>query len=286
LALARWLTRPGSRPAALLARVLANRVWQHHFGSGVVRTPENLGYSGAPPSHPELLEYLASELAEGGWGAKRLHRLILTSSVYRQRSASSDALAARDPDNRLLGRFPVLRLDAEAVRDAMLAVSGALDCRMAGPYVPVQIEADGEVIVPENTPGAKRRSVYLQQRRTQVLSVLDVFDSPSIVTNCTRRDCTTMPLQSLALLNSGFLRARAQAMARVLGQQGGDTDQKVRAAFERATGRAPAPEERVASVRFLREQPARYPDRTDSMEQAWVDFCQMLLASNAFLYVE
>ena len=127
LALARWLTRPGSRPAALLARVLANRIWQHHFGTGLAATSDNLGYTGSPPTHPALLDFLAAELVRSGWSAKALHRLILNSAVWRQSSAPRPEAQAIDPDNRLLARFPLRRLDAEAIRDAMLAASGELD---------------------------------------------------------------------------------------------------------------------------------------------------------------
>ena len=187
LALARWLTRPGSRPAALLARVLANRIWQHHFGTGLVTTPDNLGYTGSPPSHPELLEFLASSFVQANWSAKALHRLILNSSVYRQSSVPRSAAAGVDPDNRLLARYPMRRLDAEAIRDAMLAVTGELDDRQGGPYVPTDRSGSGEVVVDESKPGAARRSVYLRQRRTEITSLLEVFDAPSIVTTCTRR---------------------------------------------------------------------------------------------------
>jgi hypothetical protein len=287
LAFARWLTRRGSRPAALLARVLANRIWQYHFGAGLVPTPENLGYSGAAPSHPELLEYLAFELAEGGWRAKRLHRLIVTSAVYRQASSRSGAAARRAlPTEQLLGSFPLRRLDAEAIRDAMLAVSGELDRRMGGLYVPTHRTEDGEVIAPEDAAGAHRRSLYLQQRRTQIVSVLDVFDAPSIVTNCTRRNASAMPLQSLSLLNSEFVAARARGLARLLAQLGTDEDRRIRIAFERVIGRAPAADEHAAARRFLERQPARYSGQGDARSKAWIDFCQMMLASNAFLYVE
>src|SRR5207237_868683 len=138
LALAEWLTRPGSRAAALVARVTVNRIWQHHFGTGLVATPENLGFSGSPPSHPELLEYLAAELVESGWSAKAVHRLIVNSGAYRQSSGPDAAAQKVDPDDRLLWRYPLRRLDAEAVRDAMLAASGELDGRTGGRYVPAQ----------------------------------------------------------------------------------------------------------------------------------------------------
>jgi hypothetical protein len=287
LALARWLTRPGSRPAALLARVTANRLWQHHFGAGLVATPENLGYSGVPPSHPELLEWLAAELAQGGWRAKRWQRLVLTSAAYRQASAPRAEAIRVDPDDRWLWRFPVRRLDAEAIRDAMLAASGGLDRRMGGPYVPTKVTETGEVVADEAAGGARRRSVYLQQRRTQVLSVLDVFDAPSIVTNCTRRTTSTMPLQSLSLLNSGFVAARARELARRSRREAGaDPDARLAHVFHLAVGRGPDDAERAAARRFLESQPGRYPGRDDASERAWDDLCQMILASNAFLYVE
>ena len=287
LAFARWLTRPGSRPSALLARVLVNRIWQHHFGVGLVATPENFGYSGTPPSHPELLEYLAGELVRGGWRPKSLHRAILHSAAYRQASAPRSEAARVDPDNQGLWRFPVRRLDAEAIRDAMLAASGELDRRPGGPYVPTSRRDDGEIVVEDSAPGARRRSVYLQQRRTQVLSLLEVFDAPSIVTTCTRRTPSTIPLQSLSLLNSDFLAARARGLARRLERQAGtDSDDRIRLAFRLAIGRPPDDAERAAARRFLAEQPRRYPDREDAAGRAWVDLCQMILASNAFLYLD
>ena len=146
-----------------------------------------------------------------GWSAKALHRLIVTSSVYRQSSAPSPEAARIDPDNRLLARFPLRRLDAEAIRDAMLAVTGELDDRQGGPYVPTDRTESGEVVVDESVAGATRRSVYLQQRRTEITSLLEVFDAPSIVTTCTRRLPSTIPLQSLSLMNSDFVVARAKA---------------------------------------------------------------------------
>ena len=202
LAFARWLTTPESRPAALLARVTVNRLWQNHFGVGIVATADNLGYSGAPPTHPGLLDYLAGELVRSGWSVKHVQRLIVSSAVYRQTSRPHAAGKKADPDNRLLWRFPLLRLDADGVRDAMLATAGELDLRLAGPYVPTKVSGSGEVIVEESNPAARRRSVYLQQRRMQVPSMLSVFDAPLVVYNCTRRNSTTIPLQSLSLLNS------------------------------------------------------------------------------------
>jgi hypothetical protein len=287
LTFARWLTGPASRGSALLARVTANRIWQHHFGTGLVATPENLGESGAPPSHPELLEFLAAELAQGGWSAKRLHRLVLLSSTYRQSSRIPEQADTLDPDDRLLSRYPLRRLDAEAVRDAMLAVAGELDRRLGGPFVPTNRTGEGEVVVAEDAPGARRRSVYLQQRRTEVLSFLEVFDAPSIVVNCTRRIPTTIPLQSLSLLNSGFATARARGLARRAEREAGpDRDGRVERTFILALGREPNDAERAAACRFLETQPRKYDGQAEAAERAWFDLSQMLLASDAFLYVE
>ncbi len=186
-------------------------------------TPENLGYSGAPPSHPALLEELARYLVEAGWSAKALNRLIVTSRVYRQASATEASVAeshgAENPDTGWLGRFPIRRLDAEAIRDAMLAASGEINERMGGPYVSVSRKESGVVQVEDSVEGAHRRSVYLQQRRTHVVGVLEDFDAPSIVVNCTRRNATTIPLQSLSLLNSEFVRGRAACPGPAAGER-------------------------------------------------------------------
>ncbi|MEZ6073936.1 MAG: PSD1 and planctomycete cytochrome C domain-containing protein [Pirellulales bacterium] len=287
LALARWLTRPDSKAAALLARVTVNRVWQHHFGTGIVATPDNLGYSGAAPTHPELLDWLAGQFVRDGWSLKTLHRRILTSATYRQSSVPSATAARVDPDNALLWRFPLRRLDAESLRDAMLAVSGELDVRMGGSYVPTSRVSVSEVVVDEATNGAHRRSVYLQHRRTQLESVLQTFDAPSVVFNCTRRDSTTVPLQSLALLNSDFVRRRAVALSSRLARDVGDDDgARIEHAYQLALARPPRDAELAASRAFLAEHPLAYSQRDDAAAAAWVDFCQMLLASNAFIYVE
>ena len=290
LALARWLTKPGSRPAALLARVLANRIWQNHFVTGLAATSDNLGYTGAPPTHPELIEFLAGSLARSGWSAKALHRLIVTSTVYRQSSAPRPETTRIDPENRLLARYPIRRLDAESIRDGMLAASGELEAHQGGPYVPTDRTDSGEVAVAESTPGAKRRSIYLQQRRTQVASLLDVFDAPSIVSTCTRRLPSTIPLQSLSLMNSDFVVTRGGKLADRLDRDCGadDVDARITRAFRLVVGRQPSREERDATRRFLGTQPARYPGLAtpEASRRTWADFCQMLLASDSFLYIE
>jgi mono/diheme cytochrome c family protein len=283
-AFARWVTAPEN---PLFARVMVNRVWQHHFGTGLVATPDNLGQSGARPSHPELLDWLATEFVRSGWSVKALHRLIVTSAVYCQSSAPREEALRVDPDNRLLASYPLRRLDAEAVRDGLLALSGELDERMGGSYVPTRRRPDGGVDVDEGRDGAHRRSVYLQQRRTQVATLLELFDAPAMASNCSARTTSTVPLQSLALLNSEFVRARARAFAVRLGREaGGDVDSRLSLAFRLAAGRGPDADERAAARRFLAAQQALYAGDKDADRRAWADLCQMVLASNAFLYVE
>jgi hypothetical protein len=286
LAFARWLTAPDSRPASLLARVTVNRLWQNHFGAGIAPSVDNLGYSGTPPTHPELLEYLARELVRSGWSVKHVQRIIVSSAVYRQSSRPHTAGVKADPDNTLLWRFPLRRLDADSVRDAMLSAAGELDQRMFGPYVPTKQTGLGEVIVDESIPGARRRSVYLQQRRMQVPSMLAVFDAPLMVYNCTRRSSTTIPLQSLSLLNSEFARDRAKALAKRIGRGAVDDQTALTTLFTLAAGRPPTDAEQSSAHRFLQDQPGQYPGRADAKDAAWIDLCQMVLASNAFLYIE
>jgi hypothetical protein len=287
LAWARWVTDADGRPGALLARVQANRIWQQHFGVGIVATCENLGVSGAAPSHPQLLEYLATEFVRGGWSVKHLHRLVLNSAAYRQASSFDEAAIKIDPDNRLLWRWTVRRLDAEAIRDAMLATAGQLDGSLGGPYIPTSRDGAGEVVV-NGSKGANRRSLYLQQRRTQTLSLLGVFDSPSLVVNCVQRPVSTIPLQSLSLLNSPFLREQAEHFAGRLAREAGDdcTAKRLERSFLLAYGRVPTEAERAAAEEFLHTQRQAYGDDDKRDELAWTDYCQMLLASSGFLYVE
>ncbi|MBM4074266.1 MAG: DUF1553 domain-containing protein, partial [Planctomycetes bacterium] len=287
LALARWITAGDSRSSGLLARVTVNRWWGHHFGTGIVATPDNLGYSGSLPTHPELLEYLATEFIRSGWSAKTVHRLIVNSATYRQSSRFTDRIEQIDPSNQWLSRFPLRRLDAESIRDSMLAVSGELDFRMTGTATPSTRDAEGDVTVSESQPGARRRSVYLQQRRTQVPGLLEVFDAPSIVANCTMRIPTTIPLQSLKLLNSEFVRLRATSFAdRVLASKANGLDEQIERAFELCVARHPTVNEKTAAVVFLKSQPQEYREDVDSMRKAWIDFASLLLSTNAFLYVE
>jgi hypothetical protein len=284
-ALARWVTGPTN---PLFARVFVNRIWQHHFGKGLVATPDNFGQSGARPSHPELLDWLAVEFVESGYSVKHLHRLIVHSAAWRQWRADEKTTArARviDPDNRLLWRYEMRRLDAEAIRDAMLAVSGELDQRPGGPYVPTDRTSEGNVEVTVKDGRANRRSIYLQQRRTQVATFLELFDAPSMAITCTARNASTVPLQALALLNSHFARRRASAFADRLQRQAA-REHRIVLAFRLGLGRPPDVDEWTAALKFIDKQYQLYAPSADAEQKAWTDLCQMLLASSGFLYLE
>ncbi|MBM4005140.1 MAG: DUF1553 domain-containing protein [Planctomycetes bacterium] len=286
LGFANWLLRVEGRPAALVARVHANRLWREYFGRGIVATTDNLGQSGSQPTHPELLNELAGQFIRSEWSQKAVHRRILLSTTYRQTSAPRNAALEADPDDRFYWRFPVRRLQAEPIRDAMLVVSGQLDATPFGPYVPTHQTAVGEVVVNPQDAGARRRSVYLQQRRSQALSMLRVFDSPSIATVCTSRPSSTVPLQSLSLLNSDFAMFAAESFARrLLAETDGTDAAVVSRAWQHAVAREPTDVERRIAEEFLAEQRTLYtPDQAAVL--ALADFCQMLLASSAFLYLE
>ena len=270
----------------MLARVTVNRIWQQCWGVGLVETSENLGLSGAPPTHPELLEWLAAEFVNSGWSLKHLHRQILCSRTFQQSSAPRAEAMSVDPANRGLWRFPVHRLDAEGIRDLIIAASGVLDPKSSGPYVPTPRNGDGEVLADESAPGARARSVYLQHRRTQVPTWLVNFDAPSLVFNCTRRARTTMPLQSLSLLNSEFTLQRARDLVLRLDRECGVSERaRIQRAFLLVCGREPDASERSASEEFLRHQLSLYTAHPDSNQRAWRDFAQSLFTLNDCLYL-
>lgn len=205
-----WAKRLTSGEHPLVARVIANRVWMNHFGRGIVNTPGEFGKLGELPTHPELLDWLASEFMANGWSLKSLHRQIMLSSAYQQSSRRSPAQDAVDGDNRLYGRMSVKRLNAETIRDCMLAVSGTLDRTQFGPAVPVAPDDAGQIIVQNAVP---RRSVYLQVRRTQPESMLTAFDAPVMDLNCERRPSSTVAAQSLMLMNSETVLQYARKLA-------------------------------------------------------------------------
>ncbi len=303
LALARWLT---SVENPVLARALVNRVWHYHFGRGIVSTIDNLGQAGAKPDDPGLLDWLAGEFVRSGWSLKHIHRLIVTSAAYRQagqKTSGEHPSTIAVPGTGSLNNPPpppvsagLRRLDAESLRDAMLAVTGELDLKQAGPYVPTKVDGEGQVITDETQSGAHRRSLYLQQRRTHPVDFLATFDGPAHNPVCVQRVPSTVAQQSLSLLNSEFIRARARAFAkRILsGNSSGsmkavaqsEEERLIGNAFDLACNRPPVPDELAAAENFIRAQAAAYPDHKTPREQVWSDFCQMLLASNAFMYVD
>jgi Protein of unknown function (DUF1553)/Protein of unknown function (DUF1549) len=311
LALARWITGPDN---PLTARVLVNRVWLNHFGRGIVNTPADFGAIGEAPSHPQLLDWLARDFVENGWKLKRLQKLIMTSTAYRQSSARDAQKAAVDPDDRLYWRMPVRRLDAEALRDRILATTGVLNLKMFGPPVPVKEDAVGQIVIGLDVPQAGsevpvgheafRRSVYVQARRSEPLAMLHVFDQPVMETNCDRRVVSTVATQSLMLMNSEFiLRQAGYFAARVRKVAAGDPGQQVQTAWQLALGRAPEAGELERALAFLAAQTspapppepvaaagAEKPPPDKSAAQVTVDplvnLCQVLLSTNEFLYVE
>ena len=236
--------------------MLVNRFWLHHFGRGLVATPADFGMLGEPPSHPELLDWLADDFMAGGWKLKRLQRMIVTSTAYRQSSEHRTELDAVDPENRLLGRMSVRRLEAEMIRDALLATSGRLSAKMFGPPVPVTPDDVGQIVVGVDTrdsagrPTGKvvslgeeefRRSIYVQVRRSKPLGMLEPFDAPAMSPNCEQRASSTDAPQSLLLMNNTFVLQQADLMAQRIEQEvGGDPAAQFQRAWQLAFCRAPS----------------------------------------------
>ncbi|MBN9523812.1 DUF1553 domain-containing protein, partial [bacterium] len=262
-ALADWLTDPRH---PLTARVWANRIWHYHFGRGLVDTGGDFGLRGAPPSHPDLLDWLAAELVEHGWSTKHLHRLIVSSAAYRQASRGDAASVSRDPDNRYLTRWKPRRLEAEGVRDALLAVSGELVRTVGG-----KPDAD--------ETKSLRRGLYLLQKRQRPPAVQSLFDGPTSATeSCPRRLESETPLNTLFLLNNPFVVGRARAFAARVRAAGGDRDAQATAAFRLALGRAPTAGDR--------EQIAAFFARTDAAGDPLRDLCHALLLTNEFTTID
>jgi hypothetical protein len=279
--LAAWINAPDN---PLTARVLVNRVWQYHFGQGIVSTPNDFGVNGSLPSHPELLDYLASEFLANGRRIKPLHRLILLSSTYRQASRSQESVLGRrkDPDNRLLWHAPRRRLRAEEIRDGMLAAAGKLNRKAGGPSVVVPVDSalvhllydPKQWTVTADAAEHDRRSVYLLAKRNLHLPFLEVFDQPDAATSCPRRSSSTHALQALELLNGPTAHRLAGLFAQRLEREAGpDPARQVERAYLLATGRSPTPREKELAVQFLAKQPLS-------------EFALAVFNLNAFLYVD
>jgi hypothetical protein len=287
LALASWVT---SRDNPLTARVFVNRVWHHHFGRGIVVTLGNFGRSGAEPTHPELLDWLAVDFQTNGWNLKLLHKQIMTSTAYRQAhqagKAEREAGLKVDPSNQLLWRSHLKRLDAEIVRDAILATSGQIDLTAGGPPVKFDTPTNGD-----SQTDSRRRSIYLLARRVYPLKFLELFDAPIIPVNCTQRTTSANVLQSLALLNSEFLLSQSEKLAgRISEMAGPEIEPRVKVGFQIVFARQPTESELAKSLAFLNEQEQGFVSNETPVEKArqmaLANFCHMLLSSNEFLYVE
>ena len=312
LAFARMLT-DGSHP--LTARVFVNRVWHHYFGAGFAPTLGDLGALGERPSHPELLNWLASEFVGQHWSVKALHRLILTSTAYRQGSVHPDSQNA-DPDNRLLGRMRLRRRDAEGLRDGMLAVTGRLNTNMFGRPSPVAVNAQGQVVVGKQAKDANgdptgvnaidgdefRRSIYVQVRRSTPVGVMETFDAAAISPNCEARAVSTVPPQSLMMMNDQFVLERAQDLAvRLRRESPGNARGQVTLLWRLLFANEPDNLELQRSLVYLAEQAETIRSFTDAAIekkkdaktavpdaplQALASLCQTLLGSNRFLYLD
>jgi len=303
--LARWLTDPEHGAGALAARVMANRLWQHHFGLGLVETPGDFGVRGAAPTHPELLDWMASELIRGGWRLKPLHKLILMSATYRQGVAWDDTRAQVDPENHLWWHRRPTRLEAEALRDRMLFVSGSLNTKMFGPPVKPPIPPDAIASVADNydrwptdakdAPETWRRGIYVFAKRSNLFPFLQAFDAPNTIGSCSKRNQTTVTPQALTLLNDAFVRNQMRLFARrVVWEAPGGVPERVTHAWKLAFGRAPTPAEVEKASRFIQEQTRLHESNATEplAASAWAgleamtDFCQALVASNEFSYID
>jgi hypothetical protein len=289
--LAAWLTDPKN---PLPARVMTNRIWHYHFGRGIVATPGDFGRMGARPTHPELLDYLASTFVEGGWRMKAMHRMILLSNTYQQSSANQDAAAKVDPDNKLLWRYNRHRMEAEAVRDSMLFVSGRLNPQMGGPGVFPKVPrgvltelsataAAGGWSTEKDPAQMNRRSVYIFVRRNLRYPMLQAFDNANSFESAHARTSSVTASQALDLLNDELINEWAAAFAeRVKGQEATPgTPAQVTRAYTLVYGRDATPEEHKAAAAFFESQSKTAGTRA----KALVDFSHALLASNEFLYV-
>jgi hypothetical protein len=273
LALARWLADPAN---PLPARVMVNRVWHHHFGQGIVRTPSDFGYNGDRPSHPELLDWLAAEYQANGWRLKPLQRLIVLSAGYRQSGRLNPAAGALDADNRLLWRRSLRRLDAEVIRDTLLQVSGNLERTMGGPgYQLWDTSNYVTVYAPRKNLGANefRRMVYQFKPRLQQDPVFGAFDCPDATQTVSRRHVSTTPLQALNLLNDPLVHAQAAAFAQRVQREASGLEEQVRHAFRLAFGREPRESERTAALNLARAR-------------GLAVVCHALFNANEFVFVD
>ncbi|MFM8805173.1 MAG: DUF1553 domain-containing protein, partial [Planctomycetia bacterium] len=278
LGLANFLTDVSQGAGPLAARVIVNRLWHHHFGRGIVATPNDLGAQGDPASHPELLEWLANRIVENRWSLKSIHRLIVTSATYRQSGAVSEAGRAQDPDNKLLWHRKPTRLEGESIRDALLAAAGTLDTKMYG-------RTGLDVKVP-------RRSIYLTVKRSEPIGFLQVFDQPEPVQPVGARGVATVPTQALAMMNSPFVRAAAESLAKRARAAIGlvptatSTDAAIDFCFTAALARQPSPDERAKFAALVASREQATAADAAGRQAALADACHLIFCLNEFVYVD
>ncbi|QDT29623.1 Planctomycete cytochrome C [Gimesia panareensis] len=286
LAFARWLTQPDH---PLTSRVIVNRIWHKHFGTGLVKSIDNFGALGTPPSHPELLDWLAVQFVQEGWQFKKLHRLIMTSQAYRQSSEVTPLLEEKDPENELLSRMPLRRLEAEELRDALLFTAGELDETKYGQPVAVDVRKDG-LVTAKRTDDGWRRSVYIRHRRKEMPTFLEVFDLPQMNPNCTERKISNVVSQPLLLVNNNMVHELAVYFAnRVRQEAGDDRAAQIKAAYRIAFQRPPSTEELELALKSLNL--LNLPAETDSGKESdaadgFAEYCHVLLNSAEFLYID
>ena len=275
IALADWMTDLEQGAGPLLARVMVNRLWQNHFGNGIVKTSNDFGFQGERPSHPELLEWLAKELTKNGWKLKPLHKQIMLSATYQQSHESNAENVKIDPDNRYLWHYQPRRLDAELIRDALLAVGGNLDTKnMYGPSA--------------TNDNSQQRSIYLRVKRSELIPLMSTFDAPEPTQSIGERISTTVPTQALVMLNSPLVRQQAEKLAKRIAPSP-ETPMKdaIQAAYRIAFARAPSDNEQDEMQKFMESQRkimgGANPANND---KAFIEFCHTLLCLNEFVYID
>jgi len=310
LAFARWLVRPEN---PLTSRVMVNRIWKHHFGNGIVKTLGNFGNAGARPTHPDLLDWMATEFVRQGWSIKSMHRMMMTSSTYRQSSAVTPSIEKDDPENILLSRMPLKRMEAEVLNDTLLLISGRLDETRYGVPQPVEVRDDG-LVTPIETPKGWRRSIYVTQRRSELPTLLENFDMPAMSPNCLERNVSIVAPQALNLLNNAMIQKLVRSLAERVRQEAGDDPRRqVERLHWIVYGRLITEEEKKLCLEALNRlaqsaSPPSHSDRqvatsaasralnmTDPAKRgsdegrdfaALTKLCQTLVNSAAFLYID
>lgn len=292
LAFAQWLTK-AEHP--LTARVAVNHLWKHHFGTGIVPTLGNFGKAGTPPTHPELLDWLAKKFVQQGWSIKSMHRLMMTSATYRQQSLVTKEQQHADPENALYSRMPLTRLDAEALYDSLLLVSGRLDERRFGPADAVQVRGDG-LVTPNSSSQGWRRLIYVQQTRKQLPTHLENFDYPQMNPNCIERRDSTVAPQALHLMNNAMVGQLAESFAKRVGQEAGNSPTaQVEKMYWIAISRPPTEGEKGLAVKAIEELTAQWqkhleiagkPNPDEARLKGLAQVCHAMMNSASFLFVD